>query len=151
MPAHKKSAPQKSAQKKPAKRARPDPDIDRSYQDDLVSARRKICTHLSFWKFCGHRPCRRAQRCAHPSNECFGRFWPEVPDSLKQGIRAGIEAASAGLPASEIAAAIERTVARCEEAQVTSAPEAATPPAAAQVPPQPIAAPTRAAPRVRVL
>jgi hypothetical protein len=114
------------------------------------SARHKLCSHLRFWTVCGHRPCRRAQRCAHPSNECFDRFWPQVPDSFKQGIRAGVEAKAAGLPAAGIAAAIERAMARGRDAQAISAADAA-PQAAAQVSPQPIAAPAPVTPRIRVL
>jgi hypothetical protein len=134
-----------------AKRARPGPDVDRSYQDDLVSARRKVCTHFGFWRACGYKRCRHAKSCTHPSNECFGHLWPLVPQSMKQGVRAGLEAKAAELPAAEIDAAIERAMARCREAEAISAPDAAAPPLAAPVPAQPIAARTRIASRVRVL
>jgi hypothetical protein len=54
------------------------------------------------------------------------------------------------LPAAGIAAAIERAMARCRDAQAISSADAA-PQVAAQVSPQPIAAPAPVTPRIRVL
>lgn len=146
-----KSVPKNSA--RPAEHGCPDPDVDRSPGDDLISARRALCSMLRFWRHCGHKPCRRAKFCAHPSNECFGRFWPHVPEPIKLGIRAGIEAQVAGLPEPAVAAAIERAHARWREMSAPpgtngSAPQA---PEVAAAPPSRVDAPARAFPRARVL
>ncbi len=146
-----KSERQKPAKQKSAKRQAPDPDFYRTQLAEQVMARRALCSVLYFWQFCGHRPCLRAHACALASNECFSRFWPLVPAETKIWILAGMEAKAEGRSAPEVEAAIERALARWRETQEIFASDAAAPPAAAQVPPRPIAAPSPVAPRLRVL
>jgi hypothetical protein len=138
--------------KKPAKRALHDPAVVRWPPADVVSLRRKLCSLLRFWKFCGHRPCRRAQSCAHPTNECFGRFWPAAPDWLRQGLHAGVRAKTAGLPPAEIDAAVARAIDLYRDAPSPFETLGSTPQAAAVTAAPPcVAAPARAFPRARVL
>ncbi len=138
----------KPATKKSAKDARPDPNYYRKQLDERFAARRKLCSFLEFWKFCGHKACLRTQGCTHSTAECFERFWPLVPDLFKYQFRAGIEALSAGLPANEIGAALDAARARWQEMQALSAPDAAASPA--EVPaPTPVS--TATTPRARVL
>jgi hypothetical protein len=138
----------KPATKKSAKAARSDPNYYRKHLDEQFAARRKLCSFLKFWKFCGHKTCLRTHGCTHSTAECFDKFWPFVPELFKIQFRAGIEALSAGLPANELGATLEAASARWQEAQVLSAPEAAAAPA--EVPAQtPVF--TATGPRARVL
>jgi hypothetical protein len=141
------------ARRKPAKRMRPRPDYYRAHLEEQVQARRALCSLFLFWRACGHKRCLRARACARETNDCFGRFWPLVPEQTKISIRAGMEASAAGHSEPEIAAAIARAQARWRDTQlppVTNSPapqsvEVAVPP------PRRIAAPARANPRVRML
>jgi hypothetical protein len=141
------------AKQKHAKRKRPDPDYYRARLEAQVRARRAVCSLLLFWRACGHKRCLRARACALESNDCFGRFWPLVPEQTKISLRAGMEASAAGHSKPEIVAAIVRAQARWRATQAP--PETASPApqsvAVAVAPPRRVAAPARSGPRVRML
>ena len=92
-----KRANQKSSKQKPAKRRRRDAGSDAAPPGEQVRARRAMCSMLRFWQACGHTKCLRTRACALASNDCFGRFWPLVPEQAKFCIRAGMVASAAGL------------------------------------------------------
>jgi hypothetical protein len=141
------------AKQKHAKRKRPDPNYFRAHLEQRVKGRRLVCSLLFFWRACGHKRCLRARACALESNECFGRFWPLVPEQTKITLRAGMEASAAGHSEPEIAAAIARAQARWRATQPPPVMEnpAPQPVEAAAAPPRRIAAPARSGPRIRML
>lgn len=113
-------------------------------EDRQTSTRRHFCTRFQFWTACGDKSCLRAHACAGDATECFPRFWQIVPEDMKVGIRAAIEANRAGLSPAATEAHIERALARWDKMM---SPQAADEPAPQA---QPIA-PVATGPRVRVL
>jgi hypothetical protein len=103
MPAKQMSAKQKSKDKLRAFYA---------CQEEKAAGQRDLCSHLLFWKFCGHKKCLRVRACAVDCKECFDRFWPLVPEELKISIRTMAKAQQARLSPDETAAEIERELAR---------------------------------------
>ena len=69
-------------------------DAFRAGQEQEAAATRQLCSHLLFWKACGHKKCLRARACVVDSRACFGRFWPLVPEELKISIRTTIKAST---------------------------------------------------------
>ena len=115
-------------------------DAFRAGQEQQAAAQRDLCSHLLFWKACGHKKCLRARACVVDAKDCFGRLWPLVPEELKISIRTTIKARQARLSKPETVAEIERELARWRE---TMAPRAA---------PQSLPiAPAAPSPRLRVL
>ncbi len=112
--------------------------------------RRKLCTHLLFWQFCGDRRCKRARACAGDVEACFKVFWPAVPEELKNQIRQTVIFLKDGMtPREASAAAAEYVEQRMRIAEANAAREAAEREAP---PPEPEPAPikvTRAHPPVR--
>ena len=119
-------------------------DAFRADKDDQVAAQRYLCSHLKFYIACGRKQCVREHACVGNAKECFERIWPIVPEDMKIGLRAGIEAKRAGLSQSAIVAEIEREMARWRE---MTAPRTASEPAKQAQP----TAPAASGPRLRVL
>lgn len=84
-------------------------------QEKAAAAHRKLCSHLLFWKTCGHKKCLRAQACVVDYKDCFDRLWPPLPEEVKIYIRTTIKAAKARLSPAETEAAFERDLARWRE------------------------------------
>jgi hypothetical protein len=78
----------------------------------LIEAQRKLCTHLRFWHLCADRRCGRARQCAGNAEACFNRFWPHVPEDLKNEIRQTIRLANEAMPPRAAAAAASGYAAR---------------------------------------
>jgi hypothetical protein len=141
MPAKQKSAEQKSKDKLRAFYA---------CQEQQAAAKRKLCSLLFFWRFCGHKKCLRARACVVDFKDCFDRLWPLVPEEMKISIRTQIKASKAGLSRAETKAEIARELARWRE---TMAPRTApsSPPVARAVPNAQAPSLRAPGPRVRVL
>ena len=101
------------ARQKPKKQIRAD--AFRAGQEEQAAARRDLCSHLLFWKVCGHKKCLRVRACVVDGKDCFDRLWPLVPEEVKIGIRALIKARQARLSTAETVAEIERELARWRE------------------------------------
>jgi hypothetical protein len=100
--------------------------------------RERIADCFSFFRFCAHRNCRRAQRCeggADPA--CVRAFWRHVPEHLKMYLRVGVLARLKGASLQEAAAAAEAAAAevRREEAAAELEAKALLPPVAQDAPP----------------
>jgi glycosidase len=121
-----------------------------------LESRRWLCTFLRFWRVCADRRCMRARQCAGDVEACFNRFWPHVPEDIKNQIRQTIKFMNDGMPPHQAAvAAIEYVAQRRrieEETKARAAACAVAPPPAAPAP-VPItrvrAAAHRVGPRVR--
>jgi hypothetical protein len=124
-------------------------DAFRASQEREAAAQRKLCSHLLFWKACGHKKCLRARACVVDGRECFDRFWPLVPEEIKISIRTEIKTAKARLSPAETKAVIEREIARWRATMAPrEVPQAAAEPAP-QSPPIVRAAPSPCAPSPR--
>jgi hypothetical protein len=117
--------------------------------------RRKLCTALTFWKFCGHKQCRRRCACAGDVGKCFHRLWPLVPEEVKVEFRALVTAmAKDKLPQHEAVRHAKAERARYLEMEARFARQKAEQEAEeAQrfAPPQPHYVPEDQAPRVRTI
>jgi hypothetical protein len=107
------------------------------YRHEQREARRQICSVLRFAKYCGERRCRRARACAGDADACFLRFWPAVPEDIKNLIRQSAIFMQQGMPPREaVAAALDYVAQRKRTAEANAAREAqppAPPPAPAPV------------------
>lgn len=140
MPARQKPSKQKPSKQK---RARQFQDAARAGEAALETGRRKICSALLFWKFCGGKECLRARACAGDVGDCFARLWPHVPEDLKFTVRSFIKASGSGRSQHEIEATMEHDRQRRRETQAAArAAEAG----AQAVPREPSPATVRAAP-----
>ena len=68
-----------------------------------AEGRRRLCTVLKFPRFCADARCKRARRCAGDVEACFARFWPHVPEDVKNEFRRAIELAAGGMAPAEAA------------------------------------------------
>jgi hypothetical protein len=141
------------AKRKPKMQIRPD--AFRARREEETTAKRHVCSHLLFWKYCGRKQCLRARACVGDTDDCFLRLWPVVPEQVKIGIRAAAKARQARLSKPEIVAEIKRELARWRETMARQTAPQATPRSMAepapQLPPIMRAAPRAPGPRLRVL
>ena len=94
--------------------------------------RRRLCSFLKFPQVCGDARCKRARRCAGDVDACFARFWPQVPEEIKENIRHAIKLVGEGAPPHEAAIQaqayvgqrrrIGEEIARREAARATGTP-----------------------------
>ncbi len=76
--------------------------------------RRTTCTLLLFWTVCGSR-CRRAKACMGDPHACFKRWWPHVPEEVKNWFRFSIKARQAGMTPAEASRHVKAEMARWNE------------------------------------
>jgi len=127
-------------------------DAFQACQEQQAAAQRHLCSHLLFWKVCGHKKCLRTRACAVDYKDCFDRFWPLLPEEVKIYIRTTIKAAKARLSPAETEAEFEREIARWRATMAPRAVPQAAPQAMMEPAPQSLPiAPAAPGPRLRVL
>ena len=101
-----------------------------------IESRRGLCTMLKFRLFCTDQRCKRARKCVGDAGACFDRFWPHVPEDLKNEIRQTIIFVNDGMPLRQAAIEARAFVAQRKRIEQDAiAREAAR--AAAPPPPEP--------------
>lgn len=118
--------------------------------------RRRLCTALKFPQFCDDARCKRARRCAGDVEACFNRFWPHVPEDVKNEIRHAIKLAAAGASPAEAAREAQAYVAQRRRidrqlVQRPAAPQAKLDAEAAPATATRTEPPRHAGPRIRAL
>jgi hypothetical protein len=155
----------KETMPEPPKNRDKDPDADKAREreeaqraDELrrrqeLEGRRALCTTLLFWHICRDKRCKRAHACAGDVAACFSRFWPQVPEDIKDTIRRMIELTRDGMPQPEAAIAAVRDIERRktieEEALARHTARMAVPPPAPAPPNNRARHPARAQNRPR--
>jgi len=120
---------------------------------------RRIGQMLSFWRFCGKKPCLRAGHCAGEIAACFERMWQQVPDDIRFHIQVLFESRDAGMSVKAAVAEADRrvqqwqeTLARCDALYPPQqSPQDMSPESLPPQPPAPAGPAPKAQPRIRSL
>jgi hypothetical protein len=122
--------------------------------EDSYEYRRAGCNLFKFWLVCPERRCCRAKSCVGDPKRCFDRWWPQLPEPMKDWFRAVIKALNAGMSPRDACRHAEAEVERVAEfnrnlAALGERPAAEVAPARA--PDEPRHVPDERAPRIRSL
>ena len=93
-----------------------------------ADAQRRLGTLLGFPEVCSHARCRRTRECSGDVDACFRRYWPHVPEVIKNTMRRAITLVAGGMEAAE---ALRQAEAYAEERERKDLPGRGEPQAGA--------------------